>query len=247
MTNVHGMIRNTEGIVLHTLKYGESSLIARIYTRDMGMQSYLVRGVRKSKSRNRQMLFQPLTLVNLVAYHKDNKDGLQNIKDISLRHAYRLIPFDIHRTSLAIFLAEVLSHALKSQEYNYALFDFLNTSLLDLDHQQEKLSFFHLLFLLRLSRFLGFHPRNNRNAVNLFFNLQEGVYQPVFENEQTCLDASLSESFYLLVEADTADLPHIQKDHRKMLLKKLIDYYRLHLSGMPEIKSLAVLETVFAG
>ncbi len=245
MTNVHGMIRNTEGIVLHTLKYAESSLIARIYTREMGMQSYLVRGVRKSKSRNRQMLFQPLTLVNLVAYHKDNKDGLQNIKEISLRHAYRHIPFDIHKTSLAIFLAEVLSHALKSQEYNYTLFDFLNNSLLDLDQKQDKLSFFHLFFLLRLSRFLGFQPRNNRNATNLFFNLQEGVYQPVYDNEQTCLDASLSESFFLLAEADSETLPPIQKEHRKMLLKKLIDYYRYHLSGMPEIKSIAVLETVF--
>lgn len=241
------MICKTDGIVIHTLKYGETSIIARIFTSEMGMQSYLVRGVRKSRSTNKQLLFQPLTLVSMVAYHKDS-DGLRNIKEIGFLKTFQSIPYDIRKTSLAIFLAEILSHSLKNQEANNKLFDFIRDALLYLDQAKGQIANFHLVFLLQLSRFLGFQPRDNHDKHNRYFNLQEGVYQHIIDNAETCLDKSLSSTFSKLSATALTDLESLSvpKTQRKELLNRTIDYYRYHLAGMPALKSHTVLEAVFA-
>ncbi len=241
------MILKTDGIVIHTLKYGETSIIARIFTSKMGMQSYLARGVRTSKSAHKQLLFQPLTLVSMVAYHKDS-DGLKNIKEIGFLETFQTIPYQIHKTSLAIFLAEVLSHSLKNQEANNELFDFVRDALLFLDRTKGPVTSFHLVFLLQLSRFLGFQPRNNHDKHNRYFNLQEGMYQHIAENDETCLDKALSRTFSKVAATELTDLESLSvpKDQRKALLNRTIDYYRYHLAGMPALKSHTVLEAVFA-
>ncbi len=241
------MICKTDGIVIHSLKYGETSIIARIFTRELGMQSYLVRGVRKAKSKTKQLLFQPLTLVSMVAYHKE-KDGLQNIKEINLKETFQSIPHDIQKTSLAIFLAEIFSYALKNQESNSRLFDFLHDTLLYLDQTNGRIADFHLVVLLQMSRFLGFQPRNNHSRRNPYFNLREGLYQPLVEDATLCLDKELSSAFHNIsvTELRGLDKLRIPKTQRKDLLSKTIDYYRHHVAGMPEVKSQAVLEMVFS-
>ncbi len=123
--------------MLHSIKYGETSVIARVLTRELGLQSYLVPGVRKPKARIRQNLFQPLCLLDLIVYHKE-KEGLHRIKEITCPHPYESIPYDIPKTSIAIFLAEMLHHAIKSHEANPALFDFIRDSLLTLDQTKER-------------------------------------------------------------------------------------------------------------
>ncbi len=241
------MICKTDGIVIHSLKYGETSIIARIFTRELGMQSYMVRGVRKARSKNRHMLFQPLTLVSMVTYYKE-KEGLQHIKEIQLKEAYQSIPSDIQKTSLAIFLAEIFSHALKNQESNIPLFDFLHDALCYLDQTSGRVADFHLVVMLQMSRFLGFQPRNNHSRHNPFFNLREGLYQPVMEDAANCLDKKLSKAFHSISLAELRRLDSLRLTNplRKALLEKTIDYYRHHVAGMPEVKSRAVLEMVLA-
>ncbi len=239
------MIEKTAGIILHSIKYSETSIIARVYTREAGLQSYLVPGVRKARSRFKKNLFQPLSIVEVVAYHKE-RGGLQHLKEINCPQPYGSIPYAINKTSIAIFLAEILNHALKNQEANAQLFDFLAESLRQLDQTHESIANYHLVFLIRLSRYLGFKPRDNHDKQHRFFNIREGMFQHRSDDPEFCLSERLSLVFLEVINTETSQQHelHIIKEERRVLLQKIIDYYRYHLEGMPEIKSHSVLETV---
>ncbi len=239
------MIATTTGIILHSFKYGETSIIARIYSSDLGLQSYLVPGVRKSKARIRQNLFQPLTIVNMVVYHKE-KGGLQRIKEISCPTPFSTIPYNISKSSIALFLAEMLTHSIKSHESNPALFAYIHNAIRQLDLTDGRVADFHLVFLLQLTRFLGFQPRDNYDSLHCYFNLREGTFQREPGHREECLDQNLSQCFFRaantgLHEADQLLIP---KEQRKTLLDKTIDYYRFHLEGLGEVKSHHILEMV---
>ncbi len=239
------MITKTKGIILHSLKFGETSIIAKVFTREHGMQSYMIPGVRKQKSRIKQNLFQPLNILDLVAYHKE-REGLQHVKEIRCPKAFETIPYEVAKSSVAIFLAEVLTHALKRQEANLVLFDFLEESLLLLDQEKGSIAHFHIIFLLRLSRYLGIEPRANHSSRNCFFNIREGLFQSTADNPEYQLDKPLSKLFSELISTSINRHTKINntKENRKALLRKTIDYYRYHLDGMPEMKSYTVLEMV---
>lgn len=239
------MIEKTTGIILHSLKYSETSIIARAFTREAGLQSYLVPGVRKSRPRFKKNLFQPLSIVELVAYHKD-RGGLQHIREISCAQPYDTIPYTMPKASIAMFLAEMLSHALKNQEANPPLFDFLAESLRHLDQTQESIASYHMVFLVQLSHYLGIKPRDNHDKHHLYFNIREGLFQNRFDDPDHCMNEKMSLLFLQLINAELSQQQELifRKDERKLLLQKIIDYYRYHLEGLPEIKSHQVLETV---
>lgn len=239
------MLEKTSGIVLHSFRYGETSIIARVFTRELGLQSYMIPGVRKTKAKIRQNLFQPLTLVDLVVYHK-KRGGLQHIKEISCPSSYQSIPFDILKSSIAIFLSEMLTKSLKEQDPNPDMFDYISDALLFLDKTHQRVSDFHLVFLLRISQFLGFQPRNNYDHKHCFFNLMEGFFQQVYTSNAICLDKELSELFHQLNTIDLTEVGGIAISGtlRRTLLKKTIEYYQYHLDGIQEVRSHFVLEMV---
>lgn len=239
------MIQKTTGIVLHSFRYGETSIIARVFTRDLGLQSYLVPGVRKSKAHIRQNLFQPLTIVDMVVYHRE-KPGLHHIKEINCLEAFSSIPYDIMKSSIAIFLSEILTKSLKEQDPNPEMFDYISDSLRFLDTTTDKVTDFHLVFLMHLSRYLGFQPRNNFDAHQCFFNLKEGVFQSFFGGGHDYLDRELSRLFHEINSVELIQLGSlsISGASRKSLLQKTIDYYRYHLDGFQEVRSHFVLEMV---
>ncbi len=239
------MIQKTQGIVLHSFKTGETSLVARVLTRELGLQSYLVPGVRKPRARIRQHLFRPLTIVDMVVYHKE-KEGLQRIREIHCPQPFESIPYHIAKSSIAIFLAEMLTRSLQKQQSSPSLFDFACEALRLLDQTTGKTADFHLVFLMQLSRFLGFQPRDNYDPRHPFFNLREGVYQDRPGQDQSCLNKELSLHFRSLMNTGIHDLPELSVPGglRRALLQKTIDYYSYHLDGMQEIRSHSVLEMV---
>lgn len=239
-------ILSTEGIVLHSIKYSDTSIIARIYTRELGLQSYLVPGVRKKKSSIKNSLFQPLSIFEMVVYNND-KHELQRIKEISSLKQYYQIPSNIKKTSIAIFLSEVLVNCLKEQESNPKLFEFLKQSFFFLDEAKEKIADFHLLFLMQLTRHLGFYPNLKHNINKPVFNLKEGVCQHPGNHSQYDLDEQFSGFFEKLCQLNYEDLNDFSMPShlRKKLLEKIIEYYKLHMEGFKDIKSLSVLEAVF--
>lgn len=229
------MLYKTKGIVLNFVKFRETSIVTRIYTEDFGLQSYIVNSVRGSSRRGKSKIsfFQPLTLLDLVVYHKKTA-GLTRISDIRCEMAYQHIPYDIVKTSIALFITEVLNKSLKEEEGNETLFAFIQQSLLVFDQMDTAFENFHLQFMLKLSRYLGFIPQS---AQDFFAQVYEFVGKPVISEEEGRLLSQLLENRYTEHSAITRSV-------RQTLLDDLIKFYQLHIAGFGEIRSLTVLREV---
>lgn len=240
------MLVSTEGIVLHFIKYGESSVIATIFTRDFGRQSYLINAARSKKSQNKASLLQPLFFVDLVAYQKQTRE-LHRIKEIRSNQVYQNIPFEITKSSMAIFLAEVLYKSINEQESYPEMYDFIKNSLLYFDLMETGSSNFHLWFLFRLTEYLGILPDTSYVGFEGWFDIKKGAVvhfqpsHPFYANK---------EATEYLMQLSTLKINEINRFEisRKMrdsLISVLIDYYQLHFEDLGEIKSLNVLREVF--
>jgi DNA repair protein RecO (recombination protein O) len=240
------MLHKTRGIVLHSVKFSESSLVVKIYTEAFGIQSYMVKGARSAKSRLKPVLFQPLTLLDLVVYRKE-RNVLQSIKEVRIAHPWQSIPFDIRKSSIALFVNEVVYRALGEEEPNEALFEFLWNAFLLLDAVEEPFHHFHLLFTLKLTKYLGFYPRSLRTREHCYFNLSEGTFQPIFL-EGICLDKHLSETWCTLLEwpFEKPHVPGLQSKERDAILDAVLAYYKFHLPGFAGFRSAEVLHSVLS-
>lgn len=240
------MLATTEGIVLHFIKYGESSVIATIYTRDFGRQSYMINAARSKKSKNKASLLQPLFLVDLVAYQKQSRE-LHRVKELKSNQPYQNIPFDITKSSLAIFLAEVLYKAINEQESFPEMFDFIKSSLLYFDLMDVGASNFHLFFLFRLTEYLGFLPDTNQTNFQGWFDLRKGAVVPFEPTHPMFANKEVTEYLVDLSKLKIQDLGEfkISRKMRDSLISKLLDYYQLHFEDLGKINSLAVLREVF--
>lgn len=239
------MLHKTGGIVLQTTKYSESSLIVKIYTRDFGLQSYIVSGVRNKKSKNKASLFQPLALVDLIISGNE-KTALQRITEINNSLPYANIPYDIIKSSIALFLNEVVLKALKDSDPDEDLFEFLKSSLLILDIEQQSSANFHLFFMAQLSRFLGFYPHGIYSDNTSIFDLRAGTFVNFIPQHPHYLNAVLSSLLSQLLSLGYNHIGNfkIDKLERKQLLRALALFYQLHISSFNNIKSLEVLEEV---
>ncbi|MBN1198517.1 MAG: DNA repair protein RecO [Bacteroidales bacterium] len=241
------MLHKTRGIALHSIKYAESSLIVKAYTETFGLQSYILKGIRSQKSKIKPSLFQPLTLLDLVVYYKE-KSSIHPVKEVSLAVPTHSTTTDIRKSSIALFLAELIYRTIREEEANASLFDFLWNSIILLDTTDEQVATFHLLFSVKLCRFLGFQPQGNRSDERRFFHLQEGSFYPLYSSPDQCLDEDQSRWFSQLIqtEMNQVALLSFPSKVRSDLLDKILLYYRFHLSGFNRIRSREVLHTVLS-
>ena len=254
------MLHSTKGIVFHSLKYSESSVIVKIYTELFGIQSYLFKGVRSSKSKTKPGLFQSLTLLDLVVYHKE-KQSLQHVKEIRLAHPYQTIPFDIRKSSIALFINELVYKAIREEEANPDLFAFLWQTCMLLDETKEKVSWFHIHFALQLLQYLGIFPQNNYSSPFPVFNLREGLFQASIPEHPHYLDPGDSLLISSLLTAcsihpnenseiekwrNSEIFNSIKAESRNHLLETILLYYRLHLPGFSEMHSHHILHEVLS-
>lgn len=219
------MLYKTRGIVFRFTKYGDTSIIVSIFTDLFGLQSYLVNGVRSKSGRGMISLYQPLTLLDLVVYHRENANLLR-IKEAKCLHAYQHIHQDIRKTTIALFLNEVINKAVKDQSNAETIFGFLMRSFISLD-QLDSVESFHLQFLIQLSRHLGFGVHDTREV------LEGGAFT---EEEDAALRRLLDSGY-----ADCPDVPYTRRQH---LLEQLLSFYHRHLDTMTEIRSVEVLKEV---
>jgi len=239
------MLHQTRGIAIHTTKFSETSSVVKIYTELFGLQSYLVKGVRKQKSKIKPGLFQPLTLLDLVVYHKE-RSSLQNLKEANYSHPYQTIPFDIRKSSIALFLNELVYKTIHGEEPHPELFSFLYDTCLHLDRVGDNFSLFHLVFSLQLTRYLGCMPQFNYSAKTPFLNLREGIFQAGAPEHHDYLDPSMSSLFFQLLQTPEGAATSVQipAKTRDTLLEMILFYYRLHVPGFREMQSHHVLHTV---
>jgi len=239
------MLQTTRGIVFRTIKYSESSLIAKIYTEQTGLQSFMVRGLRNKKSNIRQALFQPLMPVELVAYYRETKE-LQNLKEIKVAYPFKSIPFDIRKSTIVLFLNEVLYQVVREEEANPALFDFLFNSIVDLDMREKNIATYHLLFLMSLTRHLGFFPINNYDDRTPNFDLMEGRFSAITGPATVVAIPPFSRHISDLITFDMSDVSSFDLPvaHRAAVLEIMLNFYRHHVPDLKEFKSHLVLREV---
>lgn len=236
---------HTKAIVLSSLKYGDTSLIVRCYTEAAGVKSYLLRSILKSKKgKLRPAYFQPLSQLELVASHS-SKGSLNSIKEARVSYPYTSIYSDFTKQAIVYFIAEMLSNAVQEEEGNIGLFSYLETSLKWLDIH-ENVSNFHFIFLMNLTKFLGFYPDDFSSQYSSF-HLKEGVF-----TNNSILGPSLSGNDLHLfksilgIKFDKANTLSFHVSSRKRLLEIIIQYYELHLIGFRKPKSIQVLQKLFS-
>ena len=169
------MLHKTRGIVLKVTDYGEASVIVQVLTEKFGMQSYIINGVKKPKAKISRNMLQPLHLLNLIVYHKTS-GSIQRIRELKNVPILQHIPYDIAKSSIALFLNEVLYKAIKQQVPDEQMFQYIFGSIELLVNLTTSLANFHLLFLIGLTRFLGFSPGQVNAADSIYFDLHNGVF-----------------------------------------------------------------------
>jgi DNA repair protein RecO (recombination protein O) len=237
------MLIKTRGIVLSYLKYRETSIIARIYTERLGVQTYVVNGVRKAKPPGRIALFQPFTLLELVAYVARGSSGLSRLSEYRCAEPFQSLPYEVQKSSVALFLSEVVGRAVREEEQNEPLFRFLHDSVLAFDRQTKGAENFSLVFLLQLAMYLGFGVSSGAELTDQVIMAGHAPVAPGATNPAT-LRLREFEGYFdeLLRDPATSTIPNGRVRHE--LLNVLIRYYQLHVEQLGDIRSLDILSQV---
>jgi DNA repair protein RecO (recombination protein O) len=241
------LIFTTKGIVLRTIKYGETSVIASIFTELFGIQSYLVNGVRTSGKTSKAHFFQPSSILEMQVYHNELKN-LQRIKDLKWSTVYKNILSDVTKNSVALYMVELLQKCLKQPETNEDLFNFSEDAFLQLDRASDEVTAnFPIYFSIHLAQILGFRLLDNYSAERDAFNLHEGSFSD--QNSASANHLSKELSFHiseLLKAVRPQDLSEIKlnRNLRSAILKSLESYYVWHVPEFGTMKTLNVLSEV---
>lgn len=237
------MLVKTKAIVISALRYQEKSLIVKCFTESDGLKSYYVRDAFTSKkSSQKSVYFRPLTILEIEASHK-NKGTLEYFKEIRLAHPYYTLNTDIVKTTIAIFVSEILHYCIREEEQNKSLYAFLETALLWLDSHDEVANF-HLILILEISKFLGFYPDGPKEG-HSFFEMTEGIFVPYGSVSCLTQDETTLLLRLLPLRFDNGGLM-FSLSERQRLLKILMDYYAFHLDGFVRPKSFDVLREIFS-
>ena len=241
------MLQKTRAIILHAVKYGDSSLIVQAYTEQWGRVSLLLKGARKSKKSNRAVMFQPLYMLDLDIYYRDNRE-MHWIREAVFSNRVPGIHQDVVKSAQAIFMSEVLLRTIREEEKNPELFGFLQQSIQSFDTIVPAIPSFHILFLFRLSRYLGFYPGNNYSANDHFFNTGKGSFLATPESPDLELEKTLGEQWHKLFSCDYSSVDQLFSNHdqRNLFLDALLLFYRRHHPSMKDLNSIDVLRTVFS-
>ena len=236
---------NVEGIVLQSIRYGDNGLVVKVYTKNHGLRSYMVKGAFNRNARNRAALFQNLQLIHYVEVGKPNKGSLGYMKDVALASVYRSLPFVMNKSAIVLYVSELLSKAIAGQEQNDALYGFLVRSLQWLDLVEEGYANFPLYFTLELTRHLGFYPKANYEK-GFHFDLMEGAFVSEVPLHPYALQAETAAVLSGLLNAGIEEACRIplKAGQRRDCLEGLILFVRLHAPIMKDFHSLEVLKAV---
>lgn len=240
------MEHKIKGIILHGIRYKETSLICHIYTNAFGRKTYIFNGVYKSKSKGKAAMLQPLFLLDLEVYQNDKAD-IQRVKDFRLSTPYQSIPFDPVKSALAFFISELLYKLLREEHPNQPLFEFIANSLKALDVLDDGAYNFHLYLMVQLTKYLGLHPTLLDEGTPAFFDLKSGHFTPIEPKHPSYMSRHLSRCFEQLYSIPIAQLPTVRlsRSERQEFIKKMLEFYSIHFGGVIELKSLSVVHELF--
>jgi DNA repair protein RecO (recombination protein O) len=241
------MLEKTRGIVLHQIKYTDSGIVAQLYTRKFGRQSFLIKGMRNRKAGKHNILFQPMFILDLEMYYKSSRE-IQSLKEFSVAFTPYNIFTDIRKSCVAIFLGEVLTSVLREESPHEEMFDFIEEAVIWFDGSKEDYANFHIGFLAGMTSFLGFEPGQRSDSEDLFFDMVNGSFVPVPPLHGNYAGEEISEMLARIFSSSYDNLSNISLNGRlrNEILDILVRYYSLHLPALKKLNSLEVLKEVFS-
>ena len=245
------MIHKTKGIILRTVKYGETSLVVSIFTELLGLQSYIVNGVRtiSKKGTTKAVFFQPAAILDLVAYNNDFKN-LQRLKEFKWSYLYKHLFSDVKKNAVAQFMIELLIKSLKQPEANPELFYFVEDSLQHLDEASDKVTAnFPIFFAIHLAVFFGFRISDEYSLLNQFLDLAEGTFvstPPEHHHYLQEKEAEIISHILKILQPVELEQVHLNQDMRRRITLALEEYYALHIPDFGTLKSLPVLREIMS-
>lgn len=236
----------TKAIVLRTVKYGDSRMIVDMLTAHSGRVSFACTLSKTNHGKIKKQLFQPLTILE-IDYDERTTTELQRLRDVRMAHPYASLPFDPYKLSIGMFLTEFLLYATRGEHDSEHLEDFTEKSLLWLDNASEGFANFHLVFTLHVSLFIGFYPNLDEYSDGAWFDLRDGSFTKAcpLHPDYLCPEDARKIRLLMRMNFDNMRLFKMNREERNQCLDVIVNYYRLHVPGFPELKSLAVLKTLF--
>lgn len=224
------MLIKTQGIVISFIKFRETSIICKIQTETLGLQSYIVNGVRKHGKKSNMALYQPLSILDLVVYHKPNQ-SLHRISEIKSAYPFQSVFINPKKIAIGLFLTEIVSKTIKEGESQEELYFFLKNSILELDCMTDGFDNFHLAFLLQFAKYLGFNITSSTDIL-----LVRNNYEKYPQNEAAVAILEL------LIQNGYSESTQISNADRRIALALLLHFYKYHFETMGEINSIKVLQ-----
>ena len=241
------MIQSTKGIVLRTVKYGETSVIASIFTEHFGIQSYIVNGVRTQAKTSKAHFFQPSSILDMQVYHNELR-SLHRIKELKWSYLYKAVLSNVIKNAVALYMVELLYKCLKQPEPNPVLFNFCEDTLIELDTCSETITAnLPIYFSMQLAGFFGFRLQNNYSVQNNMFNPAGGNFTNKETDNEVSVSGDISKHISSVLKAQrTQDLSEIKlnKNIRLVILSVIEKYYAIHIQEFGTMKTLPVLHTL---
>ncbi len=238
------MMIKTEAIVLSSIKYRDSDLIVKCYTKALGIVTFMVKGVLKSKrGKFKNAMFQALSLID-IEFQNRQKSQLEYFKEVHVSHPLNSIQSNVYKSAIVMFIAEILKSVIIEEEENESLFEYIKTQILSLE-SSTSYSNFHLMFLIKLTKFLGFFPQQPKDDYEIYFNLTEGY----FESHESLYSLNIEHSTllrkFITRTKDNTNVININNKQRQKILEILLRFYELHIYNFKVPKSLNVFKSIF--
>lgn len=241
------MLQKIRAIVLHTLKYGDSSLVVHVYSQEVGRKTLWVRIPKSSKARAKMQQFQPLSVLDLDIEMRGNS-SMAYVKEARWGLIWQSIPFHPIKSSIALFLAELLGKVLMEEVGNGPLFAYVQGALQWLDNNERPAANFHLVFMMHLTLFLGLYPNLDNYHDGDWFDLQNGTFCSTIPQHKQCVKPAETSRMCTLLRMnfENMHLFTLSREERGQILDALLTYYAIHITGSSDLKSLPVLKELFA-
>ena len=238
------MVASASAIVLSKIRYKDNDIIVKLFTKEYGVISFIVKtGSNLKKSKAKLVYFQELTILD-IQFNYNSKRELQYIKEINIKYNYASCHSDLKKSSIIMFLSEVLSNILVHQKKEEELYEYIEESLITYDSNKIN-SCFHLIFLVQLTRFLGFYPDESNNNFK-YFNLEEGFYESSKSSDYSITKDDLELFNQILgTKFDSNPLPTLNSSETMKILNIILVYYKLHINNFKNLKSLKIIRNIF--
>lgn len=238
------MLETRRGIILQRKKFGENGFICNVFTKEDGRQDYIFNGLHPKKKKNISFYLHPLQLMDFEIYFKEGKK-LKNVRNANPYIVHREIPYNIFKSSISTFLAEIISNVVYEESPNQELYEYIENSIIYLDNTDKSVPNFHLFFLIHLTKFMGFFPNNNHSEENIYLNLSSGNFTNTKGKNTT--GPNTAKALSRLMNTKLEDLSNIKFDReaRNIILDTIIHYYNIHMEKIINIKSLEIIREIF--